>query len=189
MKRKEQLSVVLFVVMLLVVHHYFFYPPVTEERRTADALYDINRLVASGDFDRIQEGVMRYLAEDGRIRLEISYETTDQDSEESKPAVTYEFSKTLFKAYLFNLLRSLDKVAFAGYLSEFAISPDWKEARSVIESRGSADGASRFMTKLRNVRFYYDAVCTVQLSLAASRPVAKEIDCRMLMRKPEALTQ
>ena len=189
MKRKEQFSVVLFVVMLLVVHHYFFYPPVTEERRTSDALYDLNYLVASGDANRIQEGVMRYLADDVRIRLEISYETTDPDREESKPAVIYEFSKPLFKAYLFNLLRSLDKVEFTGYLSEFAISPDWKEARSMIESRGSAGGSSRFMTKLRNVRFFYEALCSVQLSLTASKPVAKEIDCRMLMRKPEALAE
>jgi len=179
--RKEQFSVVFFVVTLLAVHHYFFYPPVVEERRANDSLYNLHALVAAGDRQHIQDGIMRYLSEDTYIRLEVTYTGLQNNDGESKPAIAYEFNKSLFKSYLGNMLSSLSNFAFAGTVQDFDISGDWKTAKATIVARGAAQGKSRFMTKQMNVRFSFDAICEADLNLTGSQPLAQKLNCKLFV--------
>jgi hypothetical protein len=189
MTNKEKVSAGLFIAMLFIVHHYFFYPPVVEEDRTEDALYEIGQLVASGNSAKVQQAVMRYLDDNVQIRLDVTYGVMDEEAvQNNKPAVTYNFNKRLFMAYLDNLLRSLTSFTFNARLADFNISSDWKTGDAIIMSAGGAQGASRFMTKLRTARFSYDALCEATLSLEGSRPAITVLNCKLFTQQPQPLS-
>lgn len=189
MKRKEKFATFIFVTMLFVVHHYFFYPPVVEEGRTEDSLYAIGNAVSTGNTIRIQEEVMRYLSDNIKIDLEITYTGFAKNAdEEHKPAISYDFTYGMFHAYLRNLLGSLTDYRFHATVDSFQIDGDWDSAQAIFIASGSAIGTARFVTKLRKTRFHFDAVCAADLDLTGSHPVARRLDCKMYLPKPQPLS-
>lgn len=181
---RQQLSAIILFGMVATVHHYFFYPPVVERDRTEAGLHAITNAVSTGDVGRIREEALHYLSDDAEIRLDITYTSLEEDGESSKPAISYDFKKSLFSAYLNNLFRSLSGFTFYAQVQDFRIDKDWDTANVLIVSGGSAVGQSRFMTRARMSRFSFEAACSAHLILTGSRPVADKVKCQLFVPRP-----
>lgn len=184
---KPQLSVILVLAVIALIRHYFFYAPVVERRHTEDSLRALQQAVAAGDTARLRATTMQYLSDDAHIHLEIFYTHFENEKDNAKPAITYDFTKGLFDSYLTNLFGSLSGFTFQGQVKEFTIGKDWDRAKTVMVSTGSAVGTSRFMARERAARFSFSAICEVELELTGDNPIAREVDCRMFTPRPQPL--
>jgi len=56
-----------------------------------------------------------------------------------------------------------------------------EKPKAVIVANGGAQGKSRFMTKAVDIRASFNAICAVDLVLTGGKPMAKTLNCRMLI--------